>query len=416
MKIVKNLISNMNRVLTLLLVTTVVVASCGKSGLDDRPRKDIELTKAQAGYVAKGNSLSIRLFREMAGDRGESYAMSPLSVQMFMGMINAASAGKTSEEICSLMGFNDVGQANDYLKYLAGQLKSVDKNTSIDIANIFVLNTHFASAGLKSDFRKSLESSYAALTDESDFSKNPEEVPSRINGWARSHTNGKIPSIYDDGPISQTLPFASANALCFKGEWTARFDKEDTRPAYFHKTDGSEAAVDMMSGEFAVRYAINSSYSVAHLPFGNGAFEMVVVLPAEPDGLQGLISELDYDRWLGMVEAGQESNIMVQMPRFTLNQELDLTESLGRLGCSHMFTDADFSKAADFSSEVRGIGEIRQKLYLDVNESGAEAAAVTYNNGYSSPLPEMFCADHPFLYAIREVSTETILVIGQYCG
>lgn len=406
----------MNKTFTLLLSVSIAVASCGKSSLDNVPRKDIELTKAQSGYVAKGNSLSIQLFREIAGDGGQSAVISPLSVQMFMGMVNSGSAGKTSDEICSLMGFDDVDQANDYLKYLVGQLKSADRKTSIDLASIFVLNTHFASSGLKGDFRKSLENSYAALVDESDFSKNPVQVPSMVNEWVSSRTNGMIPSIYDDGPINQALPFASANALHFKGEWTSAFDKKDTRPAYFHMSGGSEVAVDMMSGEFAVRYERNSSFSTVHLPFGNGAFEMVVVLPAETDGLKGLVSDLDYDKWQGMVSAGQELKIMVQIPRFTLSHELDLTESLGRLGCSHLFTDADFSKAADFSSDVRGIGEVRQKICLDINESGAEAAAVTYNNGYTSSLPTLFCADHPFLYAIREVSTDTILVIGQYCG
>ena len=95
----------------------------------------------------------------------------------------------------------------------------------------------------------------------------------------------------------------------------------------------------------------------------------------------------------------------------------DFKAALGRLGMVLPFGgSADFSRMC--ASESLFISDIIQKTVIDVNEKGTEAAAVTAGMmkcTSAGPLEtEYFIADRPFVYAIVERSTGTILFMGTH--
>ena len=101
----------------------------------------------------------------------------------------------------------------------------------------------------------------------------------------------------------------------------------------------------------------------------------------------------------------------IYLPRFRLEYEQVLNETLKALGMDRAFNPA----GADFSgiSPVPlFIDEVKQKTFLEVNEKGTEAAAVTSVGMGPTSAPPSFRADRPFLLAIRERLSGTLLFIG----
>jgi len=77
---------------------------------------------------------------------------------------------------------------------------------------------------------------------------------------------------------------------------------------------------------------------------------------------------------------------------------------------------------ADFSgmfSDRHYISEVRQKAFVEVNEEGTEAAAVTEIALEAGAMPEMnpqkpfeMIVNRPFLFAIVDARSEMILFMG----
>jgi len=195
-----------------------------------------------------------------------------------------------------------------------------------------------------------------------------------------------------------------------------QFDAGDTRTEPFHLRDGGTEDVRMMRLE-SKRFPFwrTERYAAADLPYGGGAFAMTVVVPEEGVVLDELIEELDGKGWAGLVGSLIEQSIDVRLPRFTMEYERNLVDDLEAMG----MLDAFDSRVADFSRMVPpGSGgrlfvqEVKQKTFVQVNEEGTEAAAVTTSGFGLDSLPPSLIADRPFLFAIRERLSGTILFLG----
>ena len=101
-----------------------------------------------------------------------------------------------------------------------------------------------------------------------------------------------------------------------------------------------------------------------------------------------------------------------------MTSEFLLKEALKTLG----MTDAFDAASADFSgvtSDPAGlyISEVIHKTFVDVNEEGTEAAAATAvvvrATAALLEFRPVFRADHPFIFIIRDKSSDSILFIGR---
>jgi serpin B len=76
--------------------------------------------------------------------------------------------------------------------------------------------------------------------------------------------------------------------------------------------------------------------------------------------------------------------------------------------------DIAFTKSADFSAmtpQPVSLSFVKQKTFLDVNEAGTEAAAVTAL-GATRGISEPMIINRPFFFAIHDNQTGTILFMG----
>ena len=236
-----------------------------------------------------------------------------------------------------------------------------------------------------------------------------------MNQWVSDGTNGRIEEIVDD-PINPLTVMFLINAIYFKGDWRHQFDKDLTRDAPFTLLDGTEITTSTMfhQEEVDVRLAGDGLASVIEMPYGGDAFTMTVVLPHPDVTLQSVVEALDADRWALWIANLHETEAFVVMPKFSFEYEIRLNDVLTSLGMGVAFDEpgpADFSKINP--SKHLYISEVKHKTFVQVDEEGTEAAAATSVEITLVSAPAPFVIDRPFLFAIRERLSGTILFMGR---
>ena len=247
-----------------------------------------------------------------------------------------------------------------------------------------------------------------------DFNK--PEASDIINGWVNQKTNGKIEKIVDDVINPLTMMFL-INAIYFKGTWTYEFDESQTQDDTFTLPDGSKKPCRMMTQESEFQYFENEAFQAIDLPYGDGDFRMTIFLPRREKNVDSLIAELNQENWNRWINSFSKQELTLQLPKFTLEYEIKLNDVLKALGMEIAFSpsQADFTKM--YRKEEVGlnlyISEVKHKTYVEVNEEGTEAAAVTSVEMTLKAAGLLMRVDRPFIFAIRENHSGTILFIGK---
>jgi serpin B len=147
------------------------------------------------------------------------------------------------------------------------------------------------------------------------------------------------------------------------------------------------------------------------LPYGNEKFSMTVLMPHANIDMESLIDGITQETWDDWMGRFARREIAVLLPKFKLEYEKTLNDVRADLGMEIVFTPgADFTKIRQ--SGGLWIDEVKHKTFVEVNEEGTEAAAVT-SVGFTDSMPASILFDRPFLYVIREHHSGTILFIGK---
>ncbi len=331
--------------------------------------------------------------------------ISPLSISIALTMTYNGAAGETQRAMADVLeieslGIDTVNRSNAALR---DSLQNTDPKVEIAIANSI-----WSRQGVEFNpiFLERNREFFGAEIGSLNF--NDPQAPEIINGWVNTNTNGKIKQIVqriDPG----TLIFL-INAIYFKGNWQKEFDKSATRDGIFYLSNGSQKQVPMMYRKGAYPYFRGANFEAARLPYGDGEVSMYVFLPNRDSNLNDFIEQLNAENWSNWMSQFKERTDDSEMilPRFELEYEVKLNDALTALGMGIAFgTGADFS---GMGTQLF-ISEVRHKTIIEVNEEGTEAAAVTAVVGVKS-LPPAFRVDRPFLFAIHDDRTQTILFMG----
>jgi len=369
------------------------------------------LSAGEEAVIRGGNLFGLALLREIVeADPEESHFISPLSASMALGMALNGADGETFSEMRSALGFGELGreEVNRSYRELIQLLGGLDSSVDFTLANAV---WHHRDWTLRPTFREVVESAFGAEVTAADF--RAPDTPRRIDDWVRHATRDRIDGIAPH-PIPEDAVAYLLNAIHFKGDWTEQFDPARTRDAPFHLEDGTTRPIRLMMREGKVGVGYWQGHQVADLPYGGKAWSMTLVLPAPGTRLRDLVASLDAAGWHALLDTLQpREGIQVGLPRFGLKWEGALNEPLIRLGMESAFNPsrADFSRL--FQEEERlYITAVRQKTFLRVDEEGTEAAAVTSVEVGVTSLPPSFIADRPFLLAIRERHSGTLLFLG----
>lgn len=324
-------------------------------------------------------------------------------------MLSNGANGETREEILYALGLSQYSQeeVNAYFKKLIEGLHTVNSAITVKTANSVWGN---AGVPLKEDFQKMNIENYSAMVSQLDFS-DPSAVD-QINAWCNQTTEGLIPSILDE--VNPAATVYLLNSLYFKARWESEFAPEKTQEGDFSTSSGKMVKADFMQTQRMAAYVKNEWFTSTSLSYQNGSYVMRLILPQPEisiDQVLQALSESDENLWKNTILA----DINLKMPRFTLENKMDLTPTLQALGMKKAFSGgADFSSMSDVATYI---SLVQQATRLKVDEEGSEGAAVTVIEGdLMSPLPEEkvdFFLDRPFLFQILEPATGTVLFMGQ---
>ena len=342
--------------------------------------------------------------------------LSPLSASAALTMLLNGAEGQTYTQIRDMLGYPadlDIADINRVYRDLVKQLLEADKTVKLSLANSVFYHHVF---DVKPAFTDALKAEFDALVQDLDFS-DPRSVDV-INQWASDNTNGLIESVLNE--LTPDLVMVLMNAIYYKGDWTNKFDESATQDRTFTFLDGSTAQVPTMSGEVTARYTSGEGYRVVELPYGRRNFSMVIVIP-DDHAFESFMNTFDGEEWLEVTRRlGSTNEWMaadVYLPKFKYRtNSFFLNETLQNLGMQQAFEGgaADFSALSDTPVFV---GFVKQDSYIDVNEEGTEAAAITtigirVESVGPEPTKPTFVIDRPFLYGIRERTTNTLLFMG----
>ena len=334
---------------------------------------------------------------------GGNIFISPLSISIALTMTYNGAAGETERAIAEVLEIDglDLSTINNSNKTLRNSLDTPNPKVEISIANSI-----WSRQGVEfnPEFLERNQTFFGAEIASLDFSS--PQAPGIINEWVNTNTNSKIEKIVERiNP--QTLLFL-INAIYFKGNWQDEFDESMTRPGTFHLPDGSEKRVQMMRRVGEYPYFRGENFEATSLLYGDGRLGMYIFLPNRNSNLNKFLRNLNEENWEGWISQLQDRRHELMLPRFKLEYEVRLNDTLEALGMG-----IAFGGGADFSGMGPSlfISEVRHKTFVEVNEEGTEAAAVTAVVGVKS-LPPVFRVDRPFFFAIYDTETETILFMG----
>lgn len=399
----------------------VALAACDTAAPPVDDPTPIELSELQTALVVQSNAFGVGLFAEVAAEDEGNLMLSPLSASVVLTMLLNGADGETYSQIRDVLGYGpgtDLGAINAGYGDLRDQLLAADPDVQLALANaVFYDRAYDAAFPFKTPFLDAMRGPFDARVDALDFG-DPGSVDV-VNGWASDNTDGRVPTVLDE--INPDLVLFLLNALYFKGDWTRPFDPDRTAPADFRLASGETVQVPTMSGDLPALLVQGDGYQAAELAYGRGNFSMLLLMPDEgplADFAADLGAGLWTDATTRLDTAGRGGpdgwgEILVRLPTFTFEYEKELNGPLKALGMEDAFVRgvADLSRMGDDPRLY--VDFVKQNTFVEVNEEGTEAAAVTTGGVGVTSLPPSFVADRPFVFAIRERTTNTLLFIGQ---
>lgn len=379
-----------------------------------QPHVRAPLTPYVEAVAAANNGLAFDLFRQLGSEDAEkNLLISPISISTALTMAYAGARGNTAAQMADVLHLN--GLADDiHAGYggLISDLHAPREGYELQVANRLFGQTGFP---FRQQFLDTLAGPYGAPLEQLDFYRNTEPSREHINDWVADQTNQKIKDLLAPGTITPDTALVLTNAVYFNGAWKNRFVEESTHDATFYRLDGSFGQSPLMYQQNYLKHAEFDDFQMLEIPYAGDDLTMVVMLPHERDGLAALEASLDAERFQESVESLETRKVNLFLPKFTFRDDASLGTPLQNLGMTDAFGDADFTGISDGGGLA--ISDVVHKTFIDVNESGTEAAGATAviigtTSVNTNPVP-LFRADHPFLFGLRDAHTGGLLFLGR---
>jgi serpin B len=377
------------------------------------------LAQAQTGkQVADSNNMFAFEFYKHV-DAGKSNVFySPLSITTAMAMAQTGARNETYKQISHVMHFNVLPKR--FMGGIETLVNAVESDTLTDTANHVVINLANSvwlgdSLKVKQTYADLMTNIYHATSTKVSFADtNTRNV---INNWVERKTNGKIKNLVPQGILNASTRMVLVNAIYFNARWQTPFSKQYTlqKPFYISKHDSVMA--DMMHITNSYLYYEDENLQAVQMPYKGNSLSMIVLLPkgvkAALNKMESLLDEKYYNR---IIDSMSTKKVRLSLPKFKTTDEFQLKDVLSKMGMPIAFTpNADFSSLTD---ESICIDKVIHKSFIDVTESGTEAAAATavvmrQSMVMSPKLLVTFNANHPFVFLVRDNATGCILFMGK---
>ncbi|HKF46385.1 MAG TPA: serpin family protein [Terracidiphilus sp.] len=374
------------------------------------------VSAAEKAEAVKGsNAFALDLYGQLRSQTGNLF-FSPESISTAFAMTYAGARGETASQMKAVFHFT---LPDDRLHAAMGALLA-GMNAQHTGYQLRVANALWGQRD--ENFLRSyldlVKTGYGAGLRLVDFRSSPEEVRTTINRWIEKQTNDKIKDMLPSGSITPATRLVLTNAIYFKGTWMYQFEKSATRLDAFHPSAAQSVQTLFMHRTGEYEYCDGGTFQALELRYFNSDLAMVILLPKVTGGLPALEQSMtagSLDQWFGQLH--NEDKVILSLPRFTFTQQFELSKALAEMGMPQAFLDS-----ANFTGMTGKpglhISAAIHKAFIDVNETGTEAAAATstiMTAAMARPAeqPVVFNADHPFVFLIRDTRSGSILFLGR---
>uniref|UniRef100_A0A3Q2W6G8 Serpin family B member 1 n=1 Tax=Haplochromis burtoni TaxID=8153 RepID=A0A3Q2W6G8_HAPBU len=355
--------------------------------------------------LSEAVAFALELFRTLSqADSAGNIFVSPLSISSALAMVYLGAKGDTAAQMAQALSFSSGEGVHADFQKLNADINSPSASYILKLANQSE-NVHLPQPEQQGIILAS--------------SVNYNEILCFLY-----FLSDKIKDLLKPGTVRSNTRLALVNAIYFKGNWRNPFDEANTKEMPFKIKQNETVPVQMMyqMKKLPYNYIHDHGLQILELPYVNEELSMFVLLPAESsdgsDPLLKLEKELTQERlneWTDRKNMEVDSEVVVHLPKFKLEEDYELNDPLAKLGMKNVFC----AGSADLSG-MNGEGglflsTVAHKAFVEVNEEGTEAAAATAGMvAFCMLREEHFRADHPFLFFIRHNKTKSILFFGRF--
>ena len=390
----------------LLIIALVLNAILGEA------QAKAALSADEEKLAAANNSFAFALLKQISLQQpATNIFISPYSASLVLQMIDTGAAGQTKKEMDHVLGIDAIQppSLNSACKELDQSIRSLQTNVALTLANAI---WYRPGTELLPEFSAANQQYFSAALNMLDFTD--PRAAGIINKWADENTRGKIKKIIDP-PIPGYYKVFLANAIYFKGTWLDQFDQKQTRNLPFHLPDGTQKQVPLMQQKGHFSYQDTKDFQAIRLPYAGKRLGMFVLLPHTNSHPQKLTANLAAAWKTAILPKFLSQEGTIALPRFKLEYATKLKPILQAMGMRLPFEEsADFSR---MSSSRLYVDEVKQMSFVEVNEEGTEAAAVTLGTMKTTAIlqptkPFEMIVDRPFLFLIEDNLTHSLLFMG----
>ncbi len=367
------------------------------------------LTQNQIKTARASNETGLKILKLLKDDES-NYLISPISIHYAVAMAYNGAKGETKEEMANALSYSgiDLATLNQDYENLTKLLLNSDSKVKMSIANSI---WNRPDCVVEDDYLNILKSYFSAESYTKDFSA-PSTL-TEINKWVSDNTKGKIDKIIDE--ISPEAVLYLINAIYFKADWTKKFEKSLTDKGEFNNVNGTNSQVDMMY----MHDSLISTYSddkikAIDLQYGKGNYTMTFILTNSTQLLNSYLDDFSIEKYQNIISGMKIQEAIIQIPKFKIEYKTELQDLFPLLGMKKAFTGS-----ADFSGITKSFGifisRIIHKTFMEVDEEGTTAAAVTAIEMKNTSVPDYFTftANKPFIIVLREKTSNAILFVGR---
>ncbi|KRZ74156.1 Leukocyte elastase inhibitor C, partial [Trichinella papuae] len=383
-------------------------------------------TMSSVNFDISMANFAMELYRQSFSNQSNSF-FSPCSIVLTLAMTYFGSSGTTKQQLKDRLFSVSDDQLQASLDGIFQSLQGDPDHQHHQQQQQLTMQLHLAnrlfarnSLKLLPAYLARIQKTFKANVDLVDFS-NAAAAAEKINRWVANETKDRIKNLIPPDVLDEMTCLVLVNAIYFKGNWQTRFARESTSKQYFSVDQNTNKLVEMMHVNDTFRHAEHEHFQILQLPYESSKLAMYVLLPKEKFGLEKLASQLSGEQLLDYMEEVTSKKVSITFPKFKLEETLPLKQILLQLGLTSMFDHsmADFSMMTGDRSVI--VSDAFHKAFIEVNEEGSEASAATavvamLRSAQHVAPPAVFIADHPFMFLIADMQTQTILFMGSYRG
>ncbi|GIK64819.1 MAG: serine/threonine protein kinase [Chloroflexota bacterium] len=383
--------------------------------------------------AASQNQFAFDFYQQIRDDNDDNLIFSGYSIWQALAMVYAGARGNTESQMATALHYDlPQSELHSMIAGLNADIASrsvlpeemADLNPELQPLQLNIANGIWGQSGapFEQAFMDISAQQYQSEMFQADFANGSiSDIASEINRWATEQTQGKISDIISPNTLTRNTMMVLVNAIYFKGSWGSSFSESATQDAPFYLTDGRDVTVPMMFQNGTFRYAVTDSFEAVELPYAGGTAAMILILPK--GSLEIVEQTFDLEMFNGIRSQMETTTIFANLyvPKFEFLNMLGLDDPMKTMGMIDAFdpNKADFSGILSPEIAQLFVSTALQKAYIKIDEAGTEAAAVTgfmvggVISEQPQPIPVEIRFDHPFLYAIYDKPTGTILFMGR---